>query len=214
VLSLREAQRRFNSLNSHVIRHRYERAICVWERQKSGRIHFHLLVVVETDIRTGANFVEFDNQVYKSANVALRSEWAFWRKTAPLYRFGRTELLPVKSTIEGIGKYVGKYVAKHITFRSKEDIGARVVRFLGYQSGDRKFKAQFAWAGGKSREWRQKLAVFAKLIHVQDMDGMRTKFGARWAYVLQNVIVATQLHQQQEVRLTYERKSNRLHNLG
>ena len=45
VYDIREANRRFNSLNTHVIKDRYERAIAVVERQERGAVHFHLLVV-------------------------------------------------------------------------------------------------------------------------------------------------------------------------
>jgi hypothetical protein len=128
---LQEANRRFHSLDTHVIRRRYERAIAVPERQKSGRVHFHLVVVAGADIRSGADFEAFKRKDYRSANPALRSEWAFWRGTAPRFRFGRTELLPVKSTPEGMARYVGKYISKHVRARTAGDKGARLVRYLG-----------------------------------------------------------------------------------
>src|ERR1022692_3363395 len=53
VTELAEANRRFNSLNTHVIRARYERAVKVPERQRSQRLHFHLVIVLGADIRTG-----------------------------------------------------------------------------------------------------------------------------------------------------------------
>ncbi|WP_052678194.1 rolling circle replication-associated protein [Escherichia coli] len=53
VLDPKEAQRRFNSLRTNVLRERYQADIRVVERQKSGRIHYHLLVVIGEDIRTG-----------------------------------------------------------------------------------------------------------------------------------------------------------------
>ncbi len=112
VTSLREAQRRFRSIRAHVIVKRYERAIVVWERHESGRIHFHLVVVLADDIRTGANFAAFKCKDYRSANRALRAEWAFWRNTCPEYRFGRHELMPIKSNAKGIARYVGKYIGK------------------------------------------------------------------------------------------------------
>jgi hypothetical protein len=37
---MREANRRFNSLNTHVIKDRYERAIAVVERQQRGAVPF------------------------------------------------------------------------------------------------------------------------------------------------------------------------------
>jgi hypothetical protein len=45
-------------------------------------------------------------------------------RPAPKYGFGRTELLPIKKTAEGVAKYVGKYVAKHIGQRLPADKGA------------------------------------------------------------------------------------------
>jgi len=44
------------------------------------------------------------------------------------YRFGRTELLPVKTNSKGLARYVGKYIAKHIDSRLPEDKGYRPIR--------------------------------------------------------------------------------------
>jgi hypothetical protein len=142
VTGLREAQRRFRSIRAHVIVKRYERAIVVWERHESGRIHFHLVVVLAEDIRSGADFAAFKRKDYRSANRALRGEWAFWRVTCPKYRFGRHELMPIKSNAQGIARYVGKYIAKHIRQRLEEDKGARLVRFIGYKAGGQDGKLQ------------------------------------------------------------------------
>ena len=108
----KEAQRRLNSLITHVVKPRYHEYLGVFERMKSGRIHYHLLVVLDCDIRTGMDFKEVKNRNYSSANLNLRKEWAFLRFTVKKYGFGRTELLPVKSNIEAMAKYVGKYIAK------------------------------------------------------------------------------------------------------
>ncbi|MBV2336397.1 rolling circle replication-associated protein, partial [Escherichia coli] len=108
----KEAQRRFNSLKTNILAKRYRAYIRVMEPMKSGRIHYHLLVALHSDIRTGFDFPAVYRQDYSSANKAIRSEWSFWRKTAPKYGFGRTELMPVRSNSEGIGRYVGKYISK------------------------------------------------------------------------------------------------------
>jgi hypothetical protein len=194
VTQIREAQRRFNSLNTHVLARRYERAIGVWERQKSGRIHFHLVVVLPGDIRTGFDFEAIKLQDYRSANQVLRGEWSFWRKTAPLYRFGRTELLPVKSTGEGIARYVGKYVSKHIGLRSPDDVGARVIRFIGYKPNDRTCYASFAWNTPNSRMWRRKLALFANSVGAETTDDLKRLFGPRWAFMFFDEIMAVELN--------------------
>jgi hypothetical protein len=168
---------------------RYQRAIGVWERQVSGRIHFHLVVVLDKDIRSGADFAAFKRQDYRSANSALRAEWAFWLKTCPKYRFGRHELMPVKSNAKGIARYVGKYISKHVTQRLPEDKGARVVRFIGYKPGMRRTCGRFSWNTDNGWLWRHKTAAFAKRHGLTDIGQMKTFFGSRWAYRLQKQII-------------------------
>jgi hypothetical protein len=193
VTDIREAQRRFNSLNSNVLKARYRRAIGVWERQNNRRIHFHLVVVLSADIRTGFDFAGIAKRDYRSASPALRAEWAFWRQTARSYGFGRTELLPVKSTAEGIARYVGKYVSKHIGERSESDKGARVVRFIGYKPGDRKFCSRFAWNTDNSWLWRQKVQAFSARHGLWSYRHLTQIFGKRWAFFLCESILATEL---------------------
>jgi hypothetical protein len=187
VTTIREAQRRFHSLNTHVIKGRYRRAIGVWERQKSGRVHFHLAVVLAADIRSGADLKAFERGDYRSANGVLRSEWAFWRKTAPLYRFGRTELLPLKSTAEGAGRYMGKYISKHIGQRDEQDKGARVVRFIGYGPGDRRCSARFSWNTDNGWLWRHKVKAFCES-HGMTFEQLRKI--PRWAWKFKESIMA------------------------
>jgi hypothetical protein len=190
VLEIREAQRRFNSLNTHVIRGRYRRAVAVVERQKSGRVHFHLVVVLNADIRTGFDFRQAECGIYTSASPALRAEWAFWRSTAKKFGFGRTELLPVKSTVDGIARYVGKYLAKHVRQRSEHDKGARVVRFLGYKPGDRTASPRFSWNTENGWLWRHKLKAFCKHYGLSTTDKLQEIFGPRWCFFLQHEIMS------------------------
>lgn len=182
-----EASRRLNSLITHVIKPRYLEYLGCVERQKSGRIHYHLLVVLPWDIRTGVDFKEFENRVYKSAPKTLRDEWAFWRATSPLYGFGRTELMPVKTSIEAMAKYVGKYIAKHTENRLLSDKGARLVR---YSKGARVGTTRFQFHSAGSAEWRRKIAIFADLVSqsfpdqppVKCISDLSDRLGKRWAY--------------------------------
>lgn len=193
ITDLQEAQKRFRSLRAHVIVKRYQRAIGVWERHASGRIHFHLVVVLDKDIRSGADFTAFKRKDYRSANSALRAEWAFWRETCPKYRFGRHELMPVKSNAEGISRYVGKYISKHVTQRRAEDKGARVVRFIGYKPGMRRACCRFSWNTDNAWLWRHKTAMFAARHGLKDIGQMKKFFGSRWAYRLQKRIIGEYL---------------------
>ena len=183
VTCAREASRRFNNLSRRVLG-RYREWIRVLERQKSRRVHYHLLVVLADDIRTGANFDEFEKGVYRSANGKLRSEWAFWRKAAPSYGFGRTELLPVKSSQEAIAKYVGKYVSKHVGQRIEEDKG---VRLVAYSRGANNSNCKFSWASPGAKNHRRKLAFLGKALGYSPStyaEEFRRDFGSRWAYHL------------------------------
>lgn len=208
VLDIKEAQRRFNNLNRRVLKARYSRAIGVVERQTSGRLHFHLLVVLNADIRTGFDFRAIERRDYRSANQVLRAEWAFWRKTAPKYGFGRTELLPVKSNADGIARYVGKYVSKHIGTRSREDKGARVVRFIGFRPGTRHAFSTFAWNTANGWLWRHKLAAWCKRHDLDTLDELRNIFGRRWAYLLQDDILGERVDECFPTKTSAERSFN------
>jgi hypothetical protein len=173
------AGRRFSSLRTGVLAGRYVESICVLERMKSGRIHYHLLVVLAWDIRTGFNFEQAARRDYSSANEALRGEWAFWRRTAKLYRFGRTELMPVKSNEEGLSKYVGKYIAKHVGARETRDRGVHLVR---YSRGASIGSNAFMFVSVRSRLWRYQVAEYARRNGCADIAELKAKFGVRWAY--------------------------------
>jgi hypothetical protein len=189
-----EAQRRLNSLATHVLRPRYGEAIRVLERQASGRIHYHLLAALPFDIRTGFDFeracpakealargVKPD---YRSASPALRAEWRFWRDTAKRYGFGRTELLPIRSTSEAVGRYVGGYIGKHCEVRQQRDRGARLVSYIG----PRVATQRFAWATGGGRKWRDALGSLVRdlaairQIDAPTIEAMRRRYGRSWAW--------------------------------
>lgn len=184
VTDYREASKRLNSLASNVLNIRYKAWIKVMERCKSGRIHFHLLVVLPFDIRTGFDFKGIKEKDYSSASSNLRSEWSFWRSTAKKYKFGRTELLPIKTSSEAIGRYVGKYIGKHMMERLQEDKGARLV---SYSKGARHMNTKFSWFTPGAFLWRAKVRVFVYLVSERTgceptFEGLREELGPKWAY--------------------------------
>jgi len=189
-----EAQERLNSLISHVIKPRYGQYVGVFERQKSRRIHYHLLVTLKEDVREGIDFEAFKKRDYRSASKYLRGEWAFWRNTARKYRFGRTELMPIKSNAEAMKNYVGKYIAKSICADTKgEDKGVRLVR---YSKGARAGNTRFAFRSDGSRRWREAVGFFADIVSdifdtsIDNMDDLSELLGARWAYKNRPFILA------------------------
>jgi hypothetical protein len=188
-----------------VIRRRYAEYIIVMERMSSRRIHYHLLVVMAEDIRTGFDFAAVAEGRYSSASAYLRSEWAFWRRIAPKYGFGRTELLPVKKTAAGVVKYVGKYIAKHIGKRLREDKGARLVR---YSKRANRLGIRFSWVSVGAFEWRTKLGLFCQTLNLNPDNykaHLREWFGRNWVYMLRPVIESIKMpefHSEEEVRIS------------
>ncbi len=163
------------------------------ERMDSGRIHYHLLVVVAEDIRTGFDFKAVKRGDYSSAGDYLRREWKFWRETAPKYGFGRTELLPIKKTADGVAKYISKYVAKHIGQRLPDDKGARLVR---YSRGTNRASTGFAWNTLGAYMWRAKLGTFCRMLGLSSdnyQQFLKEWFGRNWVYRLRPLISSIKL---------------------
>jgi hypothetical protein len=182
----KESQKRFRSLANGVLKVRYGEYIRVLERQKNGRIHYHLLIVIGSDIRTGFDFKQISQKNYSSANKSIRDEWSFWRKTAKKYRFGRTELLPIRSTSEGIARYIGKYLGKHFEARLYSDKGVRLVE---YSRGARTASTRVSVLNKGSELWRKKMALFAEFVGFRHDLGRSATFeelsellGKKWAY--------------------------------
>lgn len=194
VLDPAEAQRRFNSLATHVLSHRYPAWLRVFERQKSGRVHYHLLVVLEGDVRTGIDWSGLADRDYRSAGPVLRAEWAFWRSAAKRYGFGRTELLPIRSTVEAAAAYVGKYIGKHVQARQERDKG---VRLVAYSSGACSARTRFSWACDGGQQWRagvEALAVALSQSHGYPLAvirrvGLSKVLGPRWGYEWRDAIM-------------------------
>ncbi len=190
VTDRKEAQKRWHSLRTHVLKKRYCRILRVFERQVSGRIHFHVLVALPDEIRDGFSFDDASRGVYRSANAALRREWAFWRRTAPRFRFGRTELLPIKNP-EAMGRYVGKYIGKHLDARLEQDKGARLVQC---STGWKVASATFAFNSPGGWVWRSKLRHWAVVRGCYSLEHLRERFGRRWAHRYREEIHGTELH--------------------
>lgn len=193
VVAYQAAQKSLHSLITGVIKPRYAEFITVMERMGSGRIHYHLLVPVAQDIRTGFNFAAVARGDYRSAGDYLRREWRFWRLTAPKYGFGRTELMPIRRTAAGVAKYVGKYVGKHIGQRLPEDKGARLVR---YSKGTNVIGTRFSWVTRGASHWRTKLGALCQRLNYTPDNyeaRLREDFGKNWVHQLRPLVEGIKL---------------------
>jgi hypothetical protein len=197
VTDFREAQRRFNSLATRILRACFVNHVVTVEPQKRGAVHYHLVVVCQSDIRTGFDFEAFTQcqqeyrthgktarfyvlkQKYTStAAPKLRHLWRHLRGVMDRYGFGRAELLPIRSNAEGIARYVGKYLEKGSMYRGEQFKGARMVR---YSRGWRAVSQNFAWRES-GQSWRKLIAEVADLLHCKNMEVLRKRLGRYWAY--------------------------------
>ena len=182
VQDVKEASRRFHSLRTNFLKKHFENYICVYERMKSGRIHFHLIVNTRQDIRRGLNFRQIQARNYTSANKNLRQLWQVLRENMEKYGFGRSELLPVKTNSKGLARYVGKYIAKHIDSRLPEDKGYRLIRTtIGKKQLWKIATSNFSFVSEGSRKWRENLKKWVYCIeplikaHVELFYGIKLK---------------------------------------
>lgn len=152
VHDVKEAQRRFHSFFTAALSKRYRCGVVVVEPQKSGRVHYHMIVVVAgsslvaaapVDFRTGFDFGEYRRLMSSGGSWrgrdagacdALKDEWRFFRESASVYGFGRCNCEPVKGDVKQISRYIGKYISKGWAQRLDSFSGARVVRYFGHWS--------------------------------------------------------------------------------
>lgn len=212
-LTLKEANRRLNSLARRFLDAHFVTWVCVREFTKGGRPHFHLVVVCRVDIREGFNFENLTRLAWLTARSerrrkhaleikslsrslspcpALKALWAELRRVLPLYQFGRHELAPVRKTGAALARYVGGYIRKSMDFRPVEAKGARMVTYA--RSFPRKVVGH-GWSFNTegARFWRMKVAAFAAIHRVKDLDVMAKRYGPRWAWWLRDLIESINL---------------------
>lgn len=203
VILHKEGSRRLNSFLSHVVKPRYGSYIGVAERQKSHRLHYHLLVNVGFDIRTGFDHYAVGNKDLNgkkkkrdnsSVSPGLRKEWYFLKEKVPKYNFGRTELHPVKSNAEGLSKYVSKYLVKGLEVRCEDDRNARLVR---YSKDARIGNTRFSFYSEGSYQWRKKCDVFCKINQdrypdkiIKTKEDLDKLLGKKWQYKNRDYILS------------------------
>lgn len=170
-----ELGRRFKSFRTHFLRG-YDWCR-VYERQKSGRWHIHLLVAGVEDIRTGSvwkgtKLIRFSRRL----RVLLRAV----DKAARASGFGRNETRPIRKA-RAAGAYLAKYLTKMA--RGPQDKG---VRLTAISFGAPKVaNTRFAWLSG-----RKYLRPFLDAVrpyedaYEGDLSELFTKYiGKKWYYV-------------------------------
>lgn len=207
-----EASRRFNNLNRRFISEHFGDWALVKEEQKRGAWHYHILIDCLGDIRTGFDFdnyslamkirksafqngikykdykktlIPIERAYINSASGRLQRIWHLMNKTMKNYGFGRCEILPIASNIDGMAQYVGKYVSSHVENRKESSKG---IRLSSYSKGFIRSCTSFQWNNEKSKQWRLNVSILAKTIGCTNQDELHGKLGAKWAYVFKDLI--------------------------
>ncbi len=201
VFEYKEATKRFNSfVNSTRFKALFGKWWRVAEQHKDGSWHFHLLVECGEDIRTGFDWNKYD-EAKRSERRNLRAACpmghslrSLWKVTQLMIKasgcVGRIELLPIRSSAEGCGKYLVKYLSKgFIENRKKKKDGKVERRRLTGKGGGaiRCASARMAWNSIGGAKYREKLSRIGRHFGIQYED-LSKWWGPRWAFLLKDLI--------------------------
>jgi len=188
-----EASKRFNSFNTGVLSKRgFGPWVRIAERQASGKVHFHLVIVAPVDIRTG--YKPETGHGSGAGWIWLCRERKFLLDALPKYSFGRAELVPLKKETVAAARYLAKYIVKALSHREANDRHFHLVAY------SRKFlwlrPDQFSFAFGGAQKWRAKVGLWAFKRGYYDLDQLSKWLGHRWAFYGRENILAQNLNSQ------------------
>lgn len=199
----------FNNLLSRYIRPRYgaqgfgdvlqgARAWVGWIRifergSKKGRLHYHLLLDVKQDVRSGVDVDSAASASVGGQNRALDQERKFWRKVCKVgefkakyrMRLGVVNVLPLRTDAQKVAGYLGKYLTKHFESRKADDKGLRLVGYS--REFNRRCGSRFAWNGPTAQNFRFKLQLFCEAMgfgsdYSRATEDLKAFFGAKWGW--------------------------------
>ena len=211
----KEASRRWKNLNDTYRRAKKWKLLArVAETQARGAIHYHCLVLLEEDIRTGFDFEAHEecmnhkhgtNEYKKlnkrrtaSASRYLRHLWAYGRQKAQSHGFGRCSLEPIRYP-NNLGNYLGKYLCKEfeVTERGGSRMEARV-RKISYGKHRKPYSSNFSWLNGNGGLWRKRLVEWSAYRGFHSTDHIASRYGPRWSYHLYGEIMFDTVRMQRE----------------
>jgi hypothetical protein len=213
----KEFNKRFKSISTNVFPKIFLDWIRVYERQKRGAWHVHVVVATKADIRAGSN-PEALNKLLKDRNERripkstyyaglqryaspnLRAIWKEFRRFCGIREF--------KERRKSKGKRYYKFDACHLLpiISTPQALAVYVSKYISKRFENRKPEdkgmrlvgcskrvsrvcgEQFSWAVGAGSLWRTKLAILAEMLNFQSTDEFANKFGSKWAYHLRSAI--------------------------
>ena len=127
----KEFQRRWNSFKTSFLSRSYwfRSYIGVYERQKRGAWHLHLVVILPYDIRSGCDFDQFERRNYRSAPAVLRQLWRDLRQVLPGMDLDGTNFSQCALTLKPWGDMLGS-MFQNILDQEKSKIKGKGWLFL------------------------------------------------------------------------------------
>ena len=188
----KEAQRRLHSLITHQITPFFPLWVRVVERQSRGALHYHFIIGLHEDVRTGFDFGAYqsaldwakralaakkrkDRAAFQEARANERRQkerfqqsgsphlQAIWRRfEEKLTRYGFGPVYDA-APIKSKGEAIAAYVGKYVS----KHIGNRIpedkgLRLMATSSQCRFATVRFSWASVGSYLWRQKLKLVSR----------------------------------------------------
>ncbi len=170
--------------------------VWVQERHQSGGIHFHVLLTLPFDCRTGSdvnvllNWKEINANPFtrdyakdclRFLNEDLRQEVVELRELLPNYGIGRFDILPILTDADSVIAYLTKGISRHLSVRHPEDKGARL---WGCSSNVRVCAANsFSFYSPCTTKRRKQVALWAESKGLQDIEQTRRTVGRHWYWV-------------------------------
>ena len=218
---MKEANRKFDNLRRRKLT-QFEPWGGAVERQTDEAIHYHLIIHVGRDIRTGFDWdtylkaCDLGFQVHRAKKTGqaglYRKLKARHRKLTAAYSRSATPYLRQlwafwREACENYGfgrsecvpvrsnaEAIGKYVGKYIS----KNIAARSKKDVGKQllRGSKDFKNSsqiFMWNTPRTYLWRKKTEVLGMWIDEPNILNFGRKLGPRWAFHLQDAILSIDL---------------------
>ena len=202
---LDEGQRRLNNLFRLINRDKkFQWLVRVVEAQKNGRIHYHILIKTNQNIKGNIDWEIYEKMgetrhiaekrklgrlLSNSAEKHLVELWSYLRKKCKSTGFGRHELMPLRKP-HHIKNYIGKYMEKDYRNNDLKKNGKNTNKRLVTYSikAPKVANTLVCHVNGKARVAREKLKKFANDRGIKDADEMRELFGKHWSHHLHRFI--------------------------
>jgi hypothetical protein len=176
----------------------------VKEHQSRGAWHYHMIISLSGDVRTGFDFDLYDKWLldtnprkggklkregtFPTGSRYLRFLWSELGSALVKYGFGKIFTLEPIRDETAISYYIGKYISKHVGQRPDQDKG---VRLINYSKNWVKNSVNRAWNTRNAQSWRSKVQTFALECGCTEFYQLSEKLGSTWAYKYQEEILYT-----------------------